>query len=159
MFSIFITAILGICYLFGGLNLEIFEYGFIFYMAITLFVILIIFIPFLIIKYKIKYVIALYLLIFIVFVIGLSSSSKYIYVKYKEFSYDLWTKHSIVRQIMYLDLEDDETFLSYNRDQVIDKLGEPDSKDTINFYYDTSPGDIIVEFDNNIVKRIYWYFP
>lgn len=54
MFSIFITAILGICYLFGGLNLEIFEYGFIFYMAITLFVILIIFIPFLIIKYKLN---------------------------------------------------------------------------------------------------------
>lgn len=157
--SVLIIAILGICYLFGGLNLEIFEYGIIFYIGLILFIISIIFIPFFLIKYKIKYITVIYLLIVIVSIIGLSFSSQYIREKYNEFSYDLWANYEVIRQVMYLDLENDKTFLSYNKEEVVKKLGKPDSEDISNFYYNTSPGDIVVEFDNDIVKKIYWRFP
>lgn len=157
--SVIIILILGICYLFGGLNLEIFEFGFIFYIMIIFFIVLIIAIPFFVIKYKFKYIFIAYLLTVFVFCLGVRSSIEHINGKYASFSYDLWTNYDVVRQVMYKDLENDKEFFSYSRDKVIEKLGEPNLKYTDEFCYKTAPGYIVVEFGNDKVEKIYWDFP
>lgn len=158
--SLGIIFLLSIFYLFGGFNLIKYECGLIFLLVYLLFLFLLIFIPVIMLKFRVLYISLLYIFVFIVFIFAFKSANIYIREKYSEFSYMDWTNKPIVRQIMYKGLKSDKNFLSYDKDQVSEKLGLPDEKENNNFYYKTYPGYIVVEFQNdNRVKQIYWEHP
>lgn len=158
--SLGIIFLLSIFYLFGGFNLIKYECGLIFLLVNLLFLFFLMFIPVLMIKFKVLYISLLYIFVCIVFMLAFKNANIHIREKYSEFSYMDWANKPIVRQIMYKDLKSDKNFLSYNKDQVSEKLGLPDEKENNKFYYKTYPGYIVVEFQNdNRINQIYWEHP
>lgn len=158
--SLCIVFLLSIFYLFGGFNLIKYEHELIFLLVYLLFLFLLIFIPMLMLKFRILHILFLYIFVFIVFMFLFKNANMYIREKYSDFSYTDWANKPVVRQIMYKDLKSDKNFLSYDKEQVSEKLGVPDERENNNFYYKTFPGYIVVEFQNdNRVKQIYWEHP
>ena len=88
------------------------------------------------------------------FTIALGRLNTYTIKKYQNFSYELWNDKPYVRQIMYKSLADDEKFYTLDKTEVLKKMGVPDKIDENYFIYKTSPGYILVLFNNNKVNSI-----
>lgn len=144
----------GIFFILGGFDLQIFEYGFIWNIYLIVFAILFLAVPIFIIKIKAKYIITTFALILIMFVCGVNATDNYINNKYQDFSKELWVNKKIVRQIMYKTLEKDEEFLSYNKVQVIEKLGTPDFDNGYKIGYLTQQAEIEINFNDNKIESI-----
>lgn len=143
----------GVFYILGGFNLHIFEYGFAWNIYLIVITILFLIIPMLIFKYKTIYTISIFIIIVIIFICSVRANDNYINNKYQNFSRDLWVNNKIVRQIMYKSLENDEEFLSFNKAQVIEKLGTPDFDNVNKIGYLTQQAEIeIVFYENKIVS-------
>lgn len=157
--STLIFIIFGMVYLFGGFNLEISEYGSLYYFFIFLFFLLLFIIPLLFYKIKRIYVCVAYLVVFIVFIGGVKFSYINLYEKYNEFSRTEWISKPVVRQVMYESLKNDEKFYLCNMVKIEQLLGNPNKKYSDSYVYDTIPGYIIINFKNGVVSEIYWDSP
>lgn len=160
--SIFLLYNEGLLYLFGGYNLLRYEYGILFKIPYMLGILLLILIPILLIIFTIKegccfkysFCVLLYMIIVFCFTIALGRLNTYTIKKYQNFSYELWNDKPYVRQIMYKSLADDEKFYTLDKTEVLKKMGVPDKIDENYFIYKTSPGYILVLFNNNKVNSI-----
>lgn len=156
--SFSIILFMSIIFLFGGFNLIRYEYKLVFLLLCVLGVSLAI-VPIFILKYKALYIIAIYLCSCLLFVNLTKFTNCYLLEKYEKFSANEWINKPVVRQVMYKDLENNEKFFLYDKKQVINELGIPEEQNDKKYYYKTFPGYIVIEFDNNIVKRVYWEHP
>lgn len=152
--SLLLVCIIFIIYSMNEFALEHYEYGFLWDIFITFFVVLFIAIPILVSKTRKIYPVVIYFLSIFVFIFVCRYESIYISNKYIHFSESTWENNIAARKIMYEDLKNDKEFLSYSKEQVIEKLGAPylNKGDTI--YYETIPGNIRIKFDKNSVEYI-----
>lgn len=79
--------------------------------------------------------------------------------KYIKFSSELWINKPYVRQAMYESLKDDIKFKTYDKTAVINILGVADEELSNALVYNTSPGRILIIFDDGFVSDIQYETP
>lgn len=154
--SALLFIISGMVYFFGGFNLEIYEYGSLYYFFVLFFFLLLFIIPLLFYKMQKIYMCVVYLFVLIAFIGGIKFSYINLYERYNEFSRTEWINKPVVRQVMYESLKNDEKFYLCDMVKIEQLLGSPNKKYSDSYVYDSKPGYIIINFKNGVVSEVYW---